>query len=1012
MAGKPTKKSSASSPKRKATVYSEAELRRRERNGIIYIAVGVLLGVYIFIAGSGILGKWLSKFFFGLSGVFTYFLPFIFIAMGILTIAGKRGSSTGSFGWTATGILAALTLAETATKPDFRAMPFMTYLKNAYETGAGVRKGGGVLGAIFCYPLQQLGGNALCYVATITLILIALLMLTRISIRDIGIRVNRRVHTTVERVREYEQERVREREQAREAAKAMRIYNLEASEKTEEKPAAGKAGKAPASRAKKPVPAEEPEDEAEELLPAKRKKRAEKDDLAAFNAFAATLPVSEDAAERKLGDSPATAGKAAKKKELSYFSEAELKSRPVREMAGAAPVAVPYTPVREPDAPRDDTIWDDLMPANDTLTGGTVLPGDSFAEPVNSYHAAGSASGAKSAGAKRAAVPAEEPFYDPGDDSPFAEDIKELLEPADDDLSPEEALAALKKKPAARTVAKATPAATVTDAPVADAVPQGAPAAPTGPEKPAEPAKKAEKAEKAAGTADLSESEILPEVPAYVPPSLDLLDPPHKTFMTGQENPEQTGELLVKTLETFGISTKLVGWSVGPVITQYELQPAPGVRVSKITSLSNDIALALAATRVRIEAPIPNKSAVGIEIPNKTAITVVLRDIIESNEFSRASSPITLALGKDTSGKIVTADLAKMPHLLIAGSTGSGKSVCINDLIISMVYKSSPADLRLILIDPKVVELSVYDALPHLLIPVVTEPKKASGALRWAVNEMTMRYKRFSEFGARDLARFNALQEDPKNRLYKLVVIVDELADLMMVAPDEVEDSICRIAQLGRAAGIHLIVATQRPSADIITGLIKANIPSRCAFAVSSGVDSRIILDTTGAEKLLGRGDMLFHPNGSNAATRVQAAYVSDEEVERVMAHFRKYKQEPRFDESIVNDLSASGKGNNAGAEFGNGKQEDELLGQAVRVCIESGQASISMIQRRLRVGYARAARLVDMMEQHGYVSGFEGSKARKVLIKREQFEELFGDDAWDDDQMAEDAAARGEEMP
>ena len=994
MANRSTKKPAASRAKRKATVYSEAELRRRERTGIIYIAAGVLLGVYIFIAGSGILGKWLSKFFFGLSGVFTYFLPFIFIGMGILTIAGKRGSSSGSFGWIVTGILSALTLAETATKPDFRAMPFMTYLKNAYDTGAGIRKGGGVLGAIFCYPMQQLGGNALCYVATITLILLALLMLTRISIRDIGIRVNRRVHTTVERVREYEQERAHEREQEREAAKAMRIYNLEASEKAVDNAdaATGTAGKSGASRAKKPVPAEEPEAETAEPLPAKRRKRAEKDEMAAFNAFAATLPVTEDASERRLGSSVETAGKAAKKKELSYFSESELKPRPVREMAGAAPSAVPYVPVREPDAPRDDTIWDDLIPASDTLTGGTVLPGNDTPDTANTFHAAGKAaapSRAKSAKTKQPAVPAEEPFFDPGDADPFRDDAAELLEdtPSDaDELSPEEALAALKQKPAATVREKKA------DTPEEETAGSAA--------------------ETSEGGESSPEPEILPDAPAYVAPSLDLLDPPHKTFMTGQENPEQTGELLVRTLETFGISTKLVGWSVGPVITQYELQPAPGVRVSKITSLSNDIALALAAARVRIEAPIPNKSAVGIEIPNKTAITVVLRDIIESNEFSRASSPITLALGKDTSGKIVTADLAKMPHMLIAGSTGSGKSVCINDLIISMVYKSTPDDLRLILIDPKVVELSVYDALPHLLIPVVTEPKKASGALRWAVNEMTMRYKRFSEFGARDLARFNALQDDPKKRLYKLVVIVDELADLMMIAPDEVEDSICRIAQLGRAAGIHLIVATQRPSADIITGLIKANIPSRCAFAVSSGVDSRIILDTTGAEKLLGRGDMLFHPNGANAATRVQAAYVSDEEVERVMAHFRKYKQEPKFDESIVNDLTAAAKGSNAGAEFGNGKQEDELLGEAVRVCVESGQASISMIQRRLRVGYARAARLVDMMEQHGYVSGFEGSKARKVLIKREQFEELFGDGSWDDNQLAEDAAARGEEMP
>lgn len=1044
MASKSTKKSSGSSG-RKASVYSEEEIRKRERNGIIYIAVGVLFGVYIFIAGSGILGKVLSTFFFGLNGFFTYFLPFVCIGMGILTIVGKRGSSTGSFGWIVTGVLAAMTFAETTTKPDFSALQFTKYIANAYTAGATTRKGGGILGAIFCYPLQQLGGNALCYVATVTLMLLALLMLTRISIRDIGIRVNRGMHTAVERVREYEQEHERQRERERELereAKPMRFFNIE--------PSTGETSGAESQQKRntRKAVAEEPEEDTLEPLPAKRRKRAEKDDLAAFNAFAATLPVTEDASARKLGSTPSTAGSSAKSKELTYLSETELKPRPVRERAGASqtPIhgaaetvqATAYTPVRETEVPRDDTIWKDLIPTGDKLTDGTLLPRSEAGTAANTYHAAGTAAagvavttagasvataGASAATAvvsavaasarpavksvsttlpaaaaasatvapagvrgRAASIPAEEPFYEPGDECPFNADESAAEDAVSTgDLSPEEALAALRNKKITATVRANTPAA---DASVKDA------------------------------TADsdgneTAEPEVIPEAPAYVAPPLELLDPPHTSFMTGRENPEETGNLLVQTLETFGISTRLVGWSVGPVITQYELQPAPGVRVSKITSLSNDIALALAAARVRIEAPIPGKSAVGIEVPNKTAITVVLRDIIESNEFMKASSPITLALGKDTGGKIVTADLGKMPHMLIAGSTGSGKSVCINDLILSMVYKSTPKDLRLILIDPKVVELSVYDALPHLLIPVVTEPKKASGALRWAVNEMTMRYKRFSELGARDLARYNALQEDETKKLYKLVVIVDELADLMMVAPDEVEDSICRIAQLGRAAGIHLIVATQRPSADIITGLIKANIPSRCAFAVSSGVDSRIILDTTGAEKLLGRGDMLFHPNGAAAATRVQAAFVSDEEVERVMAHFRAHKQEPVFDENIVNDLSSSAsKGNNAGAEFGNGKQEDDLLGEAVRIVLESGQASISMIQRRLRVGYARAARLVDMMEQKGYVSGFEGSKARKVLIKREQFEAEFGEvsGSWPSDDEIKAAMAREEE--
>ena len=505
-----------------------------------------------------------------------------------------------------------------------------------------------------------------------------------------------------------------------------------------------------------------------------------------------------------------------------------------------------------------------------------------------------------------------------------------------------------------------------------------------------EPAKKETPAKKPAEGDDIPlVVPPAPEAPAYEPPSIDCLNKPRETFGKSAENPTATAHLLEETLLSFNISARVINISVGPVVTRYELQPAPGVRVNRITTLSNDIALALAAPRVRIEAPIPGKAAVGIEVPNKDAATVLLRDIIESSEFINAKSSVTMALGKDIAGKIIVADLAKMPHMLIAGSTGSGKSVCINDLIISMIYKSSPQDLKLILVDPKMVELSVFGTLPHLLIPVVTEPKKAASALRWAVNEMTLRYKKFSEVGARDLARYNSLMEDQTKKIPKLVVIIDELADLMMVAPDDVEDSICRIAQLGRAAGIHLIVATQRPSADIITGIIKANIPSRCAFSVSSAIDSRIILDAAGAEKLLGRGDMLFHPNGAGKPTRLQCAYVSDEEVERVMSGFK--KAETRFSEDVLSEINDEAKGGAQGGVFGEGKQEDELLGEAVRVVMENGQASISMIQRRLRVGYARAARLVDMMEQKKYVSPFDGSKPRQVLITQAEYNRVFG---------------------
>lgn len=489
------------------------------------------------------------------------------------------------------------------------------------------------------------------------------------------------------------------------------------------------------------------------------------------------------------------------------------------------------------------------------------------------------------------------------------------------------------------------------------------------------------------------QNEFIEDIPSSAAPVVDyqhppysLLNSPSSDMPTGNESPQEKAKLLIDTLATFNIPARITNICVGPVITRFELQPAQGIRVNRITSLNQDIALALAAPLVRIEAPIPGKAAIGIEIPNKNAAQVLLREVIESDEFRAERSPIAFALGKDIAGRIICANLEKMPHLLIAGATGSGKSVCINDIILSMVYKASPSELKLVLIDPKVVEMRVYAPLPHLMLPVVTDPKKAAGALKWAVLQMEQRYQNMAKINARDINRYNSLVEESE-RLPKLVVIIDELADLMMVAAKDVEESICRIAQLGRAAGVHLIVATQRPSTDIITGLIKANIPVRIAFAVSSSVDSRVILDTTGAEKLLGNGDMLFHKSAGKPI-RAQGAFVSDEEVERVMDFFAQTNTQPPLEEDAFDKITSEAV---QGPAHGNGKQEDELLPEAVRIVLDSGQASISMIQRRLRVGYARAARLIDIMEQHKIVSGFDGSKARKVLIDRAEYERRFG---------------------
>ncbi|MHB8172782.1 MAG: FtsK/SpoIIIE family DNA translocase [Thermincolia bacterium] len=442
-------------------------------------------------------------------------------------------------------------------------------------------------------------------------------------------------------------------------------------------------------------------------------------------------------------------------------------------------------------------------------------------------------------------------------------------------------------------------------------------------------------------------------------------------------------KILEETLDNFGVRAKVTQVSRGPAITRYELQPAPGVKVSRIVNLADDLALSMAAPDVRIEAPIPGKAAVGIEVPNKEISMVFLRELVETPEFNNAASGLSVVLGKDVAGQPIITDLAKMPHLLIAGSTGSGKSVCMNTLIASILYKARPDQVKFLMIDPKMVELASYNGIPHLIAPVVTDPKKAATALRWVVSEMENRYALFAGAGVKNITGFNAMKvEQGEEPLFMVVVLIDELADLMMVAPADVEDAICRLAQMARAAGIHLVVATQRPSVDVITGLIKANIPSRIAFAVSSQIDSRTILDMAGAEKLLGKGDMLFFPVGAAKPLRVQGVFVSEKEIE-TLVDFVKNQALPEYEEGVLKAESSRTQKETA--------DEDELLPEALRILIESGQASISMLQRRLRVGYTRAARLIDIMEEKGYVGGYEGSKPRTIRMTVEQWEDTFG---------------------
>ena len=487
------------------------------------------------------------------------------------------------------------------------------------------------------------------------------------------------------------------------------------------------------------------------------------------------------------------------------------------------------------------------------------------------------------------------------------------------------------------------------------------------------------------------EHSVVVEDEHYEYPPVELLSKPgKKTLKGGAKALTDTATRLQKTLYSFGVSAKVENVSVGPAITRYELKPAEGVRVSKIANLADDIALNLAAETIRIEAPIPGKQAVGIEVPNKEKEVVHFREIIESKEFKENKSKLTVGLGKDVAGNVQLADIAKMPHVLIAGSTGSGKSVCINTIITSIIYNAKPSEVKFVMVDPKVVELSVYNGIPHLLIPVVTDPKKAAGALAWAVQEMDDRYNKFAEKGVRDLKGYNKAieKENELGKLPQIVIIIDELADLMMVAKNDVEDAICRLAQKARAAGMHLVIATQRPSVDVITGLIKANVPSRIAFAVSSQVDSRTILDCVGAEKLLGKGDMLFFPSGAPKPSRVQGAFVSDDEVEKIVS-FIKSNGTATYSEDILESIENNNKTDKEISETDDDDDTDPFLMDAIQTVVETGQASTSFIQRKFKVGYARAGRIIDQMEERGVISGYQGSKPREVLMSLEKLNEL-----------------------
>ncbi len=504
-------------------------------------------------------------------------------------------------------------------------------------------------------------------------------------------------------------------------------------------------------------------------------------------------------------------------------------------------------------------------------------------------------------------------------------------------------------------------------------------------------AKIVEAPQRLTGMEDVSEEmeDVYERIP-YTFPSVSLLDNASASDDDANSRTElrETAQKLITTLKSFNVEAKLSNVSKGPAVTRYELVLGEGIKVSKVVGLTNDLALRLAAPSVRIE-PVPGKEAIGIEIPNKSVSVVHIKEVLDTDDFRNFKSSLAFAMGKDISGKNIIHDLSKMPHVLIAGSTGSGKSVCINTLITSIIYKADPNDVKLLMVDPKVVELGIYNGIPHLLIPVVTEPRRASGALYWAVQEMLRRYALFAENNVRDIKGYNRMitANGGENTLPHIVIIIDELADLMMVAPNEVEDSICRLAQMARAAGMHLVIATQRPSVDVITGLIKANVPSRIAFAVSSHIDSRTILDSGGAEKLLGRGDMLFKPVGASKPLRIQGAFIDDKEVERVV-EFIKSDSQARYDEDIIEKIDA-GKPVNVTDEMADPSDNDELLPRAIEIAVETGKISASHLQRRLKVGFSRASRMIDQMQERGIISPPDGSKPREVLISKEDYLEM-----------------------
>ena len=975
-----TKKVTTSSKAKKGNSKKENEVDYKQRSGmydeiqiIVALAVAVLLLLSIYDL-CGIVGTYISTFIFGLFGWIAYLLPYI-IFFGTAFYISNRYHRLATVKVISGCVVVVCVMAffQMVSNPGEGTIHILDF----YEDSAVYRNGGGLVGGLICKLLVPLLGKAGAYLIIIALFLVSVVLFAGKSvfavvlrwIRDHIVEASRNHKERSRRLAEAREAERLAREEERKALEAERkaaekenkesMYETEAdSDQMRMKLKTGKEDS---------VHMTEPENAFGEKLEPIGFKIPKVDDNFEFtpdpdymNDGEGQIDVEAIERESKI--------EAEKRKQQEILFDAlnlvaqrpqkkvlvQSKKGPAFEITERLPDVTPYLD----DVEEDNQSWQYNMDLGIEKKAVVEADAEESVEQVPEHN--------------------EQPLYEDMFVKPVetpviaAEDIQERTmeekytnlgeyTPNEEQISPAEAVRRAAGKAPAKTAAK-------TASKKVDNTPE-----------------------------EVTPEDIVEPVKEYEFPPIDLLTPGSlsKAAPGLQGDLMATAKKLQETLDSFGVKVQVTNVSCGPTVTRYELQPEQGVKVSKILSLTDDLKLNLAVADIRIEAPIPGKAAVGIEVPNKEKEVVRLRDLIESPEFQNHKSLIAFGAGRDIGGQAIIADIAKMPHVLIAGATGSGKSVCINTLIMSILYRAKPEDVRLIMIDPKVVELSVYNGIPHLLIPVVTDPKKAAGALNWAVNEMMVRYEKFAQLGVRDMKGYNAkiesvpYESEEHKKLPQIVIIVDELADLMMVASNEVEDAICRLAQLARAAGIHLVIATQRPSVNVITGLIKANVPSRMAFSVSSGVDSRTIIDMNGAEKLLGNGDMLFYPAGYQKPLRVQGSFVTDQEVNAVVEFLTKGKEAPVYNEAIINSVSSSSSSKTAEKAS---DDHDAYFVEAGKLIIEKDKASIGMLQRVYRIGFNRAARIMDQLCEAGVVGPEEGTKPRKVLMSQEQFEAYIDD--------------------